>query len=71
MFRLIFPGIRNIASKINRTESDVKASVQQRKPGAKQKEPMEWEKIFPNDIADKELISKRYKQLIHIHTMGF
>ena len=29
--------------------------------------PTEWEKIFPNDISDKGLISKTYKECIHIY----
>ena len=28
------------------------------------RQPTEWEKIFANDINDKELISNIYKQLI-------
>ena len=28
----------------------------------------EWEKIFTNDISDKELVSKVYKELIKINT---
>ena len=28
------------------------------------RQPTEWEKIFANDVTDKELISKIYKQLI-------
>ena len=29
---------------------------------------MEWEKIFANDISDKGLVSKIYKELTKLHT---
>ena len=32
------------------------------------RQPMEWEKIFANDISDKGLVSKIYKELIKLHT---
>jgi len=28
------------------------------------RQPMEWEKIFANDISDKGLVSKIYKELL-------
>ena len=30
-------------------------------------QPMEWEKIFENDMTDKRLVSKIYKQLIQLN----
>ena len=32
------------------------------------RQPTEWEKIFANDISDKELVSKIYKELIQLNT---
>ena len=32
------------------------------------RQPMEWEKIFANDILDKGLVSKIYKELIKLNT---
>ena len=32
------------------------------------RKPSEWEKIIANEISDKGLISKIYKQLIQFHT---
>ena len=29
---------------------------------------MEWEKIFANDISEKRLVSKIYKELIQLNT---
>ena len=32
------------------------------------RQPVEWEKIFANDISDKGLVSKIYKELTKLHT---
>ena len=32
------------------------------------RQPTEWEKIFENDISDKRLVSKLYKELIKLNT---
>ena len=39
----------------------IKASAQQRK------QPTEWKKIFANDISDKGLVSKIYKELTKLN----
>ena len=32
------------------------------------RQPTEWEKIFANDLSDKGLVSKIYKELTKLHT---
>ena len=32
-------------------------------------QPAEWEKIFANDVTDKELVSKIYKQLMMLSSI--
>ena len=41
----------------------IKGNNQQNK-----RQPTEWEKIFANDISDKRLVSKIYKELTKLHT---
>ena len=31
------------------------------------KQPMDWEKILANDVTDKGLVSKNYKQLMRLN----
>ena len=33
-----------------------------------ERQPMDWEKIFGNDISDKRLVCKIYKELTKLHT---
>ena len=61
------PKVIEIKTKINKWElikltssGTVKESIIKKK-----RQPMEWEKIFAKDAADKGLISKIYKQLIY------
>ena len=34
------------------------------------RQPSEWEKIIANEATDKELISKRYKQLLQLRKIN-
>ena len=34
------------------------------------KHPTEWEKVFANDVSDKEFITKIYKELIKLNTQN-
>ena len=58
---------KEIQAKINRwylikLKSTAKETVDKMK-----RQPTEWEKIFANDMTDKWLISKIYKQLIQLN----
>ena len=74
------PEARETEAKLNYWDyTKIKAFAQQRKPSTKQKrkpstkqkpttKPMEWKKIFANDITDKGLVCKTYKELIRLDT---
>ena len=49
------------------TLSSWNASVQQRTPSRAKRHPTVWENIFINDISDKGLTSKLYKELTHLN----
>ena len=36
--------------------------------GKTKRQPTEWEKVFANDISDKGLVSKIYKEMIKLNT---
>ena len=63
------PKAKDIKSKINKWDliklknlSTAKETINKMK-----RQPTEWEKIFANNMTDKGLISKIYKQLIQLH----
>ena len=55
-----------IKTKINKWEL-IKSSCTAKEIIKKNKKPTEWEKIFANDEAEKELICKILKQLIQLN----
>ena len=64
-FLRIFPQAREMKAKLNKWDyiklkgfCIVKETIKQQRP------PTEWQKIFSNDISDKGLISKTYKELM-------
>ena len=63
------PRVMKIKTKINKWDliklksfCTVKETINKMK-----RQPSEWEKIFANEAADKGLISKIYKQLMHLN----
>ena len=64
------PEARETKVKINywdcikvKTSCPVKETINKTK-----RQPMEWEEIFANDMSDKGLVSKIYKELIKLNT---
>ena len=48
---------------------NIKSSCTEKETVDKTKrQPTEWDKIFANDISDKELVSKTYKECIKLNT---
>ena len=64
------PEARETKAKINYWDFiKIKSFCSEGKTISKTKrQPTKWEKIFANDISDKELVSKIYKELIKLNT---
>ena len=57
-----------IKTKINKWDlMKLKSFCTAKKTIKKKKKPTDWEKIFANDMTNKGLISKIYKQLIQLN----
>ena len=66
------PEAKETKAKINYWAiSKQKTPAQRRKQSTKLKrQPIEWEKIFANDLSDEGLVSKIYKELIELNTLN-
>ena len=64
------PEARETKGKMNyRDLIKIKSSYTAKETISKTKrQPMEWEKILANDISDKGLVSKIYRELIKLNT---
>ena len=64
------PRARDIKGRINKWDFiKIKSFCMAKENISKRKrEPTLWENIFANDISDKGLISKIYKELTQLHT---
>ena len=64
------PRILEIKAKINKWDLiNLKSFCTAKETISKVKrQPLKWEKIIANKATDKELISKLYKQLMHLYT---
>ena len=66
----MYPKARDIKERINKWELiQIKSFYMAKENSVKMKrEPTIWENIFANDISDKGLISKIYKELTRLHS---
>ena len=66
----MFPRARDIKEKINKWDFiKIKSFCTAKENSSKMKrEPTVWENIFANDISDKGLISKIYKEFTRLHS---
>ena len=66
----MYPKARNIKERINKRDFiKLKSFFMAKENSIKmKKEPTIWENIFANDISDKSLISKIYKELTQLHS---
>ena len=63
------PRIRDIRERINKREcSKLKSFCMVKEYIRMKREPTVWDIIFANDISDKGLISKTYKELTRLHS---
>ena len=63
------PRVMEIKTKINKWDIMKLKSfcIAKETINKKKRQPSEWEKIFANEATDKGLISKIYKQLMHVN----
>ena len=63
------PMARKLKAKMNYWDlMKIKSCTAKETINKTKRQPTEWEKIFANDISDKELVSKIYKELTKLHT---
>ena len=63
------PWARETKEKVNKWDYNLKSFCTAKKTINKTKrQPTEWETIFINDIFDKELVAKIYKELVQLNT---
>ena len=62
------PEARETKAKINYWDYiKIKKLLHSKGNNKTKRQPMEWEKIFANDISDKGLVSKIYKELTQLN----